>query len=148
MILPKSALCLQRHRLSSTTKTKIKTVSLCRIVSIARNNLSNLVSVLQAFEVIDLVSQAEGSEDSSSTSKSNVSAESPVTATHPKTTGSDPVLKSKCAVCLHELGGRLGATTCGHVFCEDCIQTAVRAQHRCPICRTKLTLRQIHPLYL
>eukprot|EP00160_Parvularia_atlantis_P016418 Unigene5205_Nuclearia_a/m.15965 Unigene5205_Nuclearia_a/g.15965 ORF Unigene5205_Nuclearia_a/g.15965 Unigene5205_Nuclearia_a/m.15965 type:complete len:185 (-) Unigene5205_Nuclearia_a:87-641(-) len=53
----------------------------------------------------------------------------------------------QCAVCLDSIE-KMAATTCGHVFCDECIQSAVRAQHKCPVCRHKLSLKQIHPLFV
>lgn len=73
----------------------------------------------------------------------------------------------QCAICLDDIN-KMAATTCGHVFCEvrpgfkqnfiyflnidlepqECIQSAVRAQHKCPVCRHKLTSKQIHPLFV
>lgn len=35
-----------------------------------------------------------------------------------------------------------------HVFCEECIRMAIRAQKRCPTCRKNLTVRQLHRIYL
>ncbi|XP_033756748.1 E3 ubiquitin-protein ligase RNF4-like isoform X2 [Pecten maximus] len=62
--------------------------------------------------------------------------------------------KITCPVCLDSderitrNGRQLNSTTCGHIFCNVCIQGAIQTQKRCPTCRKKLTLRQIHPIFL
>lgn len=43
---------------------------------------------------------------------------------------------------------KLMSTTCGHVFCDQCIRNAVQMQNKCPTCRKKLSLRQLHPIFL
>ncbi|XP_031570401.1 E3 ubiquitin-protein ligase complex slx8-rfp subunit slx8-like [Actinia tenebrosa] len=58
-----------------------------------------------------------------------------------------------CPICLDDVHlikrkRQLSSTTCGHVFCDKCIKNAIKTQSRCPTCRKKLTLRQIHPLFL
>ena len=40
------------------------------------------------------------------------------------------------------------STTCGHVFCDKCIRSAVQLQRRCPTCRKKLSLKQLHAIFL
>ncbi|OWF38419.1 E3 ubiquitin-protein ligase RNF4-like [Mizuhopecten yessoensis] len=62
--------------------------------------------------------------------------------------------KITCPICLDSAeritrnGNRLSSTVCGHIFCELCIQSAIRAQKCCPTCRKKLTLKQIHPIFI
>jgi len=64
---------------------------------------------------------------------------------------------ANCPVCLDSLsevkaaGRQVMATTCGHVFCEECIKGVLDAQataRRCPTCRKKLTTRSVHPLFI
>ena len=52
-----------------------------------------------------------------------------------------------CPICQEEVK-QVQATKCGHIFHKACIQQAIRVQHRCPICKKKLTQRDHHPLYL
>lgn len=52
-----------------------------------------------------------------------------------------------CSVCLNKLE-QASTTTCGHVFCENCIKTAIKAQKKCPTCRKKLGPRSYHRVYL
>lgn len=62
--------------------------------------------------------------------------------------------KVTCPVCMdsdshiRRTGRQLYSTTCGHIFCDNCIKQALASQHRCPSCRKRLTGKQIHPLYL
>mmetsp|Transcript_4752 Transcript_4752/g.30079 ORF Transcript_4752/g.30079 Transcript_4752/m.30079 type:complete len:153 (+) Transcript_4752:134-592(+) len=58
-----------------------------------------------------------------------------------------PENSRKCTVCLGEME-KMSSTTCGHVFCWDCIRRAVASQQKCPTCRKKLTAKQIHRIYL
>jgi len=59
-----------------------------------------------------------------------------------------------CAICLDSLqealfvGKNLSATSCGHMFCHDCIFNAVLANNECPLCRAKLLPSQIIKLHL
>eukprot|EP01120_Amphizonella_sp_Union-15-10_P012494 TRINITY_DN5568_c0_g1_i1.p1 TRINITY_DN5568_c0_g1~~TRINITY_DN5568_c0_g1_i1.p1 ORF type:complete len:253 (+),score=35.52 TRINITY_DN5568_c0_g1_i1:152-910(+) len=55
--------------------------------------------------------------------------------------------KITCSICLEGLKN-VTASTCGHIFCEECIMKCIRSQGKCPICRTKLTTNNIHPLFL
>ncbi|CAG8646988.1 9820_t:CDS:2, partial [Paraglomus occultum] len=65
----------------------------------------------------------------------------------PKPASSDAPrgLQIKCAICL-DWPKDISATTCGHIFCRECIRTAVRAQRMCSLCRHPLTRRQIKRL--
>lgn len=55
--------------------------------------------------------------------------------------------KVKCSICLEQLTN-ITSTVCGHIFCEDCIVKAIKSSKKCPICRCKLTQRNIHPIFL
>lgn len=48
----------------------------------------------------------------------------------------------KCSVCL-DIPQLLSYTDCGHVYCEECIRSAVKINHKCPVCRKKMTLSNI-----
>jgi len=59
-----------------------------------------------------------------------------------------------CAICLDSfqealfVGNKLSATTCGHMFCHECIFHAVQTHGECPLCRMKLLPREIIQLHL
>ncbi|KAJ8735568.1 hypothetical protein PYW07_007188 [Mythimna separata] len=55
-----------------------------------------------------------------------------------------------CPICRDELGKNpLASTICGHVYCINCIQTSLKLQKNCPVCRKSLKVRNpYHPLYL
>lgn len=54
----------------------------------------------------------------------------------------------KCPVCMDDVRQREPNTTrCGHIFCKECIVTAVQSTHKCPLCNKKITLRQLIRLY-
>lgn len=55
----------------------------------------------------------------------------------------------KCPVCFDCVRQREPVSTiCGHVFCKECIQAAIRAYRKCPICKKRLTLRNFHRIFL
>lgn len=51
----------------------------------------------------------------------------------------------KCTLCLEEMRDP-AATSCGHVFCWDCIGDWVREKPECPLCRREATVQHILPL--
>lgn len=57
----------------------------------------------------------------------------------------------KCQICQHlaDKDTPLCATTCGHIFCEECLKTSLKHSNNCPNCRTKIKKRGgYHRLYL
>ena len=57
------------------------------------------------------------------------------------------VKKLRCSICLDEIN-RITSTTCGHVFCRDCIIPCVRSTNKCPLCQKNLTMKDFHDLFL
>ncbi|EGX43442.1 hypothetical protein AOL_s00215g178 [Orbilia oligospora ATCC 24927] len=59
----------------------------------------------------------------------------------------------KCVICLDD-PENLSATSCGHLFCNDCIKTTLRFGRpsaklgKCPVCRGKVVIKEIVPLEL
>ncbi|KAK3694944.1 Pex12 amino terminal region-domain-containing protein [Podospora appendiculata] len=51
----------------------------------------------------------------------------------------------KCTLCLEELKDP-AATSCGHVFCWECIGDWVREKPECPLCRREAMVQHILPL--
>lgn len=57
--------------------------------------------------------------------------------------------KMLCSICLENMIGReVLSTICGHVYCKSCLLTSMVFQKRCPNCQTRLTIQEVHPLYL
>ncbi|CAG8555901.1 15982_t:CDS:2 [Acaulospora morrowiae] len=54
-------------------------------------------------------------------------------------------LQLKCAICL-DRPKDVSSTICGHIFCFECISTAVRTQKTCSLCRKSITKKQIKRL--
>merc|ERR1719186_506671 len=60
----------------------------------------------------------------------------------------------QCPVCMEFLtslrskGYHLLSTSCGHVFCSNCLPECVRLHSQCPTCRRRLTNREYHELFL
>ncbi|KAF9816226.1 hypothetical protein SFRURICE_003777 [Spodoptera frugiperda] len=55
-----------------------------------------------------------------------------------------------CPICWEELGDEpMASTTCGHVFCLECIRRYLDHEPKCPTCRQDLVGNNVfHPLYL
>ncbi|XP_005094759.1 E3 ubiquitin-protein ligase RNF4 isoform X2 [Aplysia californica] len=96
---------------------------------------------------------------SNSDSDSDELPEMPFTVP-PQNTASNSLLQSpepvkvSCPICLDDLKQirhthrQVISTNCGHIFCDECIKTAIDTQHACPTCRKKLTKKSFHPLFL
>ncbi|XAR60951.1 Ubiquitin--protein ligase [Bertholletia excelsa] len=52
-----------------------------------------------------------------------------------------------CPVCMGPLVEEM-STKCGHIFCKQCIMTAIAVQSKCPTCRKKISKRDIIRVYL
>jgi peroxin-10 len=50
-----------------------------------------------------------------------------------------------CTLCLEELKDP-SVTTCGHVFCWDCIGDWLRERPECPLCRSQALIQHVLPL--
>lgn len=87
-------------------------------------------------ETIDLT----GGDDEAISIPASASARTPKESTPGRIT-------LKCSICLDSIT-KLASTTCGHVFCIDCIKQAVRTARKCPLCKKSLKLKDIHPLYV
>lgn len=63
--------------------------------------------------------------------------------------GEPSTMKLECSICLGNMVGReILSTTCGHLYCKQCILTSVKFQPRCPNCRTALDAKNLHPIHL
>jgi hypothetical protein len=40
------------------------------------------------------------------------------------------------------------STSCGHVFCQECIRLALREKSVCPTCRKRITMKNVHRIFL
>ena len=52
-----------------------------------------------------------------------------------------------CPICM-EPAKDPSATTCGHVFCTQCLKRSMAVNSLCPTCRKKLTKTSVHRLFL
>ncbi|KFR03915.1 E3 ubiquitin-protein ligase RNF4, partial [Nipponia nippon] len=70
------------------------------------------------------------------------------------TASSKPSGTVSCPICMDgyseivQSGRLIVSTTCGHVFCSQCLRDSLRNAKSCPACRKKLTHRQCHPIYI
>ncbi|XP_053229123.1 E3 ubiquitin-protein ligase RNF4-like [Podarcis raffonei] len=59
-----------------------------------------------------------------------------------------------CGICIDsyaesvQSGRLIVSTTCGHIFCSQCLSNFLRHANFCPICRRKLTPKEYHPIYI
>jgi len=77
----------------------------------------------------------------------------------PETDGSraDAAPRAVCPICLDSFtevkasGRQVMSTTCGHVFCEECLKGVLKnnaAGKKCPTCRKQLSRQSVHPLFI
>lgn len=61
-----------------------------------------------------------------------------------------PAIRVSCPVCFESVVGKNPvSTTCGHIFCSNCLQNSLRVTKACPMCRKKLVGRAaFHPIHL
>jgi len=82
-----------------------------------------------------------------------------LTTNSPLSNGSrvDTAPRGDCPVCMDSFaevkasGRQVMSTTCGHVFCEECVKgvlSAAASARKCPTCRKKLSSRAVHPLFI
>lgn len=68
-------------------------------------------------------------------------------ATPPEAPSTNPT----CGVCFEAMGKntdrQMAAGNCGHVYCKPCLSQAVKSRKKCPMCSTKLTLKQIRNIF-
>lgn len=70
---------------------------------------------------------------------------------HPSSSNDLPVeakeVKLTCAICMDSMKEET-STICGHIFCRKCITSAIQFQKKCPTCRRKLSMHNIHRIFL
>ncbi|MCL7024949.1 hypothetical protein MKW94_010336 [Papaver nudicaule] len=66
-------------------------------------------------------------------------------AAPPKPPPKEPAFS--CPVCMSSLV-EATSTKCGHIFCKQCIKSALSAQSKCPTCRKKLSMKDTIRIYL
>ncbi|XP_018020343.1 endochitinase A-like [Hyalella azteca] len=90
----------------------------------------------------------------SSRSDKPTSAAPPAPAKSKASSSSGNDFEISCPICcdtlmdIKERRGHLVSTVCGHLFCEVCLDAAVRRTKQCPTCRRRLTKRQFHKLFI
>lgn len=114
--------------------------------STSNQNTGNVQTIRRAptIEVIDL---STDSEDDEAASTDLARAGSPI---RQQNETEDPRLSYlKCVICL-DSPTDLTATTCGHLFCHECINAALKVTSAtsgaCPVCRRKVTIKSLIPL--
>eukprot|EP00243_Klebsormidium_subtile_P011729 TRINITY_DN6779_c0_g2_i3.p1 TRINITY_DN6779_c0_g2~~TRINITY_DN6779_c0_g2_i3.p1 ORF type:complete len:243 (-),score=21.88 TRINITY_DN6779_c0_g2_i3:148-876(-) len=59
----------------------------------------------------------------------------------------DSEVKFTCSICLENMKEE-ATTICGHIFCKQCIMDSIKATKKCPTCRKKLSVKDVHRIYL
>ena len=78
----------------------------------------------------------------------------PTPSTMDDNSSSNGPVEINCPICFDSIteikarGHYLVSTVCGHLFCGDCLEAAVKQTKQCPTCRKKLTKKQFHKVYL
>uniref|UniRef100_A0A903Z026 RING-type domain-containing protein n=1 Tax=Anopheles minimus TaxID=112268 RepID=A0A903Z026_9DIPT len=69
--------------------------------------------------------------------------------THTAIQGNPRSMSIICPICYEQLGNtRAISTSCGHVFCDQCIKKSLRTAKKCPLCNKSLSkANQMHPVY-
>ena len=58
-------------------------------------------------------------------------------------------VKISCPICLESIIGRQPVSTiCGHLFCKNCIQLALKSVKKCPMCKRTLKAGNFHDIFL
>lgn len=52
--------------------------------------------------------------------------------------GMNAIVGNICPVCMEDVITRPALTSCGHLFCADCIHRCARSQGKCPICKASI----------
>ncbi|KAL2329110.1 hypothetical protein Fmac_022537 [Flemingia macrophylla] len=52
-----------------------------------------------------------------------------------------------CPICMGPLVEET-STRCGHIFCKNCIKSAISAQGKCPTCRKKVAVKELIRVFL
>lgn len=54
-----------------------------------------------------------------------------------------------CPVCMDSSVGRQPhSTSCGHIFCGNCIKESIKMRKKCPLCNKPLTVKNIFPVFI
>lgn len=55
-----------------------------------------------------------------------------------------------CPICLENVRNHSPvSTTCGHIFCKECLRQALQSVKKCPMCKKSLTrTSQYHDIYI
>lgn len=52
-----------------------------------------------------------------------------------------------CPICMGPLVEEM-STRCGHIFCNNCIRSAIKVQSKCPACRKRVTVKELRRVFL
>ena len=63
----------------------------------------------------------------------------------------EPSKNPTCGICFEPMGKntdrQMAAGNCGHVYCKPCLSHSVKTRKKCPMCSSKMTLKQIRNIF-
>eukprot|EP01112_Ceratiomyxa_fruticulosa_P014240 TRINITY_DN4061_c0_g1_i1.p1 TRINITY_DN4061_c0_g1~~TRINITY_DN4061_c0_g1_i1.p1 ORF type:complete len:338 (+),score=85.93 TRINITY_DN4061_c0_g1_i1:258-1271(+) len=138
--VPISPIPLLNNDLINSSLGNLTTI-LSYISRLTRSN-SNTVNKTDKPEVVVI------NEDNDENKKQSVNGETKDDKKKPQTPAPEENLLGKltCSICLENVKDPT-ATTCGHIYCQKCIQSALKKSRLCPLCRKKCTPGSLVKLY-
>lgn len=99
--------------------------------------------------IVDLCSSPDAEKLEASRKRKHPSAPSETNKSYTEVAVGNQSCTVSCPVCMEQIKNEPPTSTiCGHLFCYTCIKKAIQTRKKCPMCNTKLTVKQIHPIYL
>lgn len=86
-----------------------------------------------------------------SSSSNNLNSQLLSSTPKPSTSNSNSAetIIARCPVCLESaVGKRPVSTICGHIFCYDCLNQSMKIMKQCPVCKRKISQKNIHNIFL
>lgn len=130
----------------SSVVTKVKREEEIEVLSVKKSPATTRAKRRrQSDDIVDLTSSHESHPPASL--KRPRPVEEVAMSIHPPPESQAKLSSLKCSICLDVVSHPF-STICGHIYCEACIKLAVKQTGFCPTCRKKLTVKQLHRIYL
>lgn len=104
----------------------------------------------------EIIFVSESVPNNSRNNHNNVECASPKISSPPKTKKARRMSNTEssknlgnCPICIDSLLGKtIVSTVCGHVFCKQCLETAIKTNKKCPTCRKQIKNNGYHKIFL